>query len=233
MKKWYAGDKMLVSIDCLVFGYDIQEENLKVLLFQRKVEPFAGDWSLIGGFVKLKEDLETSAKRILKTFTGLEDVFLEQLSAFGKSDRDPGGRVVSILYWSLIKLDEIHKDIVNSHGARWFEVNQLPKLVMDHRDMINLGEEKLIAYAKTRPLGFELLPEKFTLPQLLCLYEAIYGRKIDDRNFRKKILSTSVLIRQPEKDKSSSKKGAFLYQFDAAKYEELRKSGYHLDFVKG
>lgn len=227
----YSGDKMLVSIDCLVFGYDIQEENLKVLLFQRKVEPFAGEWSLIGGFVNLEEDIITAAKRILKGFTGLEDVFLEQLSTFGKANRDPGGRVVSILYWSLIKLDEIHKDIVNSHGAKWYEISNLPKLVMDHQQMVNLGVEKLLTYAKTRPLGFELLPEKFTLPQLLCLYEAIYGRKIDDRNFRKKILSTELLIRLQEKDKSSSKKGAFLYQFDTVKYHELKRNGYHLDFA--
>lgn len=229
----YSGDKMLVSIDCLVFGYDIKEENLKVLLFQREVEPFAGEWSLIGGFVNLTEDLEIAAKRILKKFTGLEDVFLEQLSTFGKAQRDPGGRVVSILYWSLIKLDEIHKDIVNSHGAKWFKVDKLPNLVMDHQQMVDLGVEKLVTYAKTRPLGFELLPEKFTLPQLLCLYEAIYGREIDDRNFRKKILSTNVLIRLPEKDKSASKKGAFLYQFDAEKYHELRNKGYHLDFMLG
>lgn len=229
----YSGDKLLVSIDCLVFGYDIQEENLKVLLFQRKVEPFAGEWSLIGGFVDQNEDLEIAAKRILKKFTGLEDVFLEQLAAFGKAKRDPGGRVVSILYWSLIKLDEIHKDIVNSHGARWFQISELPALVMDHQQMVKLGIEKLLAYAKTRPLGFELLPEKFTLPQLLCLYEAIFGRKIDDRNFRKKILSTNVLIRLTEKDKSSSKKGAFLYKFDAEKYHELKSNGYHLDFVQG
>ena len=225
----YNHPKILVVIDCLVFGYDTAENDLKVLLFQREVEPFAGEWSLIGGFVNEDENLSDGAERVLEKFTGLKDVFLEQLSTYGKANRDPGGRVVSILYWSLIKLDELHRDIANEHGARWFDLDELPKLVLDHEDMVRLGEEKLVQNAKSRPIGFELLPEDFTLPQLKQLYDAIYGKSIDDRNFRKKILSTDLLIKTDKKDKSTSKKGAFVYQFDAEKYNDLRKQGYHLD----
>lgn len=225
----YQHPKLLVAIDCLVFGYDTSENNLKVLLFERQVEPFAGGWSLIGGFVNEQENLSGAAERVLEKFTGLKDVFLEQLSTFGQADRDPGGRVVSILYWSLIKLDELHRDIANEHGAQWFDLDDLPALVLDHSDMVRLGAEQLVQNAKLRPIGFELLPEEFTLPQLKQLYDAIYGKQIDDRNFRKKILSTDLLIKTEKKDKSSSKKGAFLYQFDTEKYNYLRKQGYHLD----
>ncbi len=225
----YNHPKLLVAIDCLVFGYDIKENNLKVLLFQRKVDPFAGSWSLIGDFVNEDENLSDGAKRVLEKFTGLKNVFLEQLATYGKADRDPGGRVVSILYWSLIKLDDLHRDIANEHGAKWFDLNKLPELVLDHQDMITLGARQLIQNAKTRPIGFELLAEEFTLPQLKQLYDAIYGKIIDDRNFRKKILSTDLLIKTEKKDKSTSKKGAFVYRFDAEKYDYLRNQGYHLD----
>lgn len=225
----YFHPKIWVALDCLVFGYDISENNLKVLLFQRQVEPFAGQWSLIGGFVNENEDLADGARRVLEKFTGLTDVFLEQLSTFGRAERDPGGRVVSILYWSLIKLDALHHDIAMAHGARWFDLTRLPNLVLDHREMVKIGNEKLFQYAKTRPIGFELLPEEFTLPQLKQLYDALYGRRIDDRNFRKRILSTNLLVKTDKKDKSTSKKGAFLYRFDTEKYDMLKEQGYHLD----
>lgn len=226
----YQHEQMWVSIDCLVFGYDVQEENIKLLLFQRKVNPFSGEWSLIGGFVNEDEHIQDSAKRVLKKFTGLENVFLEQLTTFGHADRDPGGRVVSILYWSLIKLDSLEKATAESHGAKWFELHQLPNLVMDHMVMVQQGIRQLKLNARTSPIGFELLPEKFTIPQLLKLYESIYDKKIDDRNFRKKILSMDLLDRLEEKDKTNSKKGAFLYQFNQSNYNRLKEQGYHLDF---
>lgn len=227
----YSGKKIWLAVDCLVFGYDIEAEDLKVLAFRRKVEPFSGQWSLIGGIVQPEEDLQHAAIRVLQTFTGLERVYLEQLTVFGRTDRDPVGRVVSILYWSLIKLDSIKKETAESHDAQWFSLKALPELVLDHGEMLDHGVRKLILTAKNSPLGFELLPEKFTLPQLLKLYEAIIGRKIDDRNFRKKMLDTGLLHKLSEKDKSSSKKGAFLYQFDQKRYNELVKGGYYLDLV--
>ncbi|UII20983.1 NUDIX hydrolase [Fulvivirga ligni] len=227
----YNADQMWVAIDCLVFGYDVQEEKLKVLLFKRKIEPFAGQWSLIGGLVHYGEDIYSCAERVLKEFTGLENVFLEQLHTYGKAQRDPGGRVISILYWSLIKLDQLFKDIAQAHGAKWFDVDKLPEMILDHPRMVENGKDKLKFQAKNAPLGFELLPENFTMPQLLQLYQAIYGQPLDDRNFRKKILSTKLLVKQDKKDKSGSKKGAFFYQFDKEKYQELRDKGYHIEFA--
>ncbi len=227
----YKQEKIWVSIDSLVLGYDPAEENLKILLFQRQVEPFANEWSLIGGFVNPEEHIEHAAKRILYAFTGLNNVFLEQLSVFGQSDRDPGGRVVSILYWSLIKLDTVHIDTAQSHGAKWFDIHLIPSVVMDHGQMIQKGIDTLKKNAAISPIGFELLPDRFTIPQLLKLYEAIYDRQIDDRNFRKKILATNILRRLDEKDKSASKKGAYLYEFDQDQYRKLKQGGFHLEFA--
>jgi len=227
----YNHPKILVSIDSLVLGYDSTSGNLKVLLFERQVEPFANEWSLIGGFVNPNENLREAAKRVLYVFTGLNDVFLEQLRTFGKADRDPGGHVVSVLYWSLIKLEPEHIKIANKHGAAWYDIHKIPSLVMDHRQMVHFGIEQLRKNAVSSPIGFELLPNKFTLPQLLKLYEAIYDRKIDDRNFRKKILATDILVRLDEKDKSSSKKGAFLYEFDRNQYQKFKREGFHLEFA--
>lgn len=225
----YEHPKMWVSIDSLVFGYDINENVLKVLLFQREIEPFAGHWSLIGGLVEENENLSDAAKRVLKNFTGLSDVFLEQLKTFGEAQRDPGGRVVSILYWSLIKLDEINRDTAIKNGALWFGLDELPRLVLDHEEMLSLGRERLVHKAITHPIGLELLPKEFTLPQLKQLYDAIYTRNIDDRNFRKKILSTDLLVKTQKKDKTTSKKGAFLYQFNMDRYIKLDLKGYNLD----
>lgn len=220
---------MLVAIDCLVFGYDVHEEKLKLLLFKRRINPFAGSWSLIGGFVKEEEDILDAARRVLRDFTGLDNVFLEQLTSYGKANRDPGGRVISISYYSLIKLDDIHFDKVREHGAKWLDITEMPDPILDHGDMIAQGLNRLKANARTAPLSFELLPEEFTLPQLLKLYQSIYQKDIDDRNFRKKMLATGLLIKLDKKDKTASKKGAFYYQFDKEEYHELVKRGYYFD----
>ncbi|WP_258103309.1 NUDIX domain-containing protein [Marinoscillum sp. MHG1-6] len=225
----YLAPKIWVSVDCLVFGYDTNASELKVLLFKREVEPFLGEWSLIGGFVEEEENLENAAVRILDNFTGLSNVFLEQLQVFGNVNRDPAGRVVSVLYWSLIKIHDLKKDKAKIHGARWFSLSELPDLILDHKEMVNLGRQELITDAKLKPIGFELLPQEFTLPQLKQLYDTIYGGSVDDRNFRKQILKTELLIKLDKKDKSSSRKGAFLYKFDSEKYKQLSKEGYHLD----
>ena len=228
----YKADKVWLAVDCLVFGYDAEEECIKILLFKRAVEPFAGKWSLIGSFVGENEHVQAAAARILHEFTGLEDVYLEQLQTFGRPDRDPAGRVVSVLYWSIIKLDQIKKDLVSSHEAGWFDLAEAPELVLDHQEMVALGKKRLLELAERTPIGFELLPAKFTLPQLLRLYESIYHVKLDDRNFRKKMLSTGILTKLEEKDKTGSKRGAFLYQFDLERYQALSHSGYYLDLLR-
>ncbi len=226
---YQRSEKMYVATDCLIFGFD--EGQLKLLVFRRRVEPRKGEWSLIGSFVNLDEDVEEAAKRVLAEITGLENVFMEQLGAYGAAERDPGYRTISIVQYALIRINDYDKKLVESHGAHWFDINEVPGLVLDHDKMLADGLEKLRRKARYQPIGFELLPEKFTIPQLQKLYEVIYQKELDGRNFRKKLLSLNVLIKLDEKDKSSSRRGAFLYKFDQKKYQKLLKSGYDFGIV--
>ena len=227
----YQNEKLWVAVDCLVFGYDLNTQSIHVLTVKRQVEPLAGEWSLVGGIVSADEDLDEAALNVLKKYTGLADIYMDQLATYGKISRDPAGRVISVLYWSFIQLDDYHREAVRELGATWFPVHELPDLVLDHNEMVIKGREKLLDQAKSTPIGFELLPRKFTLPQLLKVYEAIYDKELDDRNFRKKILSTGILRKLDEKDKSSSKRGAYLYEFDDEKYKEIKRQGYHLSLL--
>ncbi|MEG9326531.1 NUDIX domain-containing protein [Salinimicrobium catena] len=220
-------DKMYVATDCIIFGFD--SGSLKLLTFKRRVEPLKGEWSLIGSFVKLEENVSSAAKRVLEEITGLTNVFMEELKTYGVADRDPGYRCISIGQYALIRLNEYDKELVEQHGAVWHDVNDLPELVLDHRQMVDDALEELKRKARYRPIGFELLPEKFTIPQLQSLYEAIYQKELDSRNFRKKVMSHNVLIKLDEKDKSSSKRGAYLYKFDHDTYEKLIRSGYNFE----
>lgn len=220
-------DKMYVATDCLIFGFD--EDNLKLLIFKRKVVPLQGEWSLIGSFVKLNEDVAEAAKRVLKEITGLQNVFMEELRTYGAADRDPGYRCISIGQYALIRINDYDKELVERHGASWHDISQLPDLVLDHNQMVADALEKLKTRARFQPIGFELLPEKFTIPQLQRLYEAIYQKELDTRNFRKKVLSHNVLVKLEEKDKSNSKRGAFLYKFDRRTYDRLIRSGYNFE----
>lgn len=221
------GDKMYVATDCIIFGFN--SGKLQLLVFKRRVNPFEGSWSLIGSFVKIEEDVQEAAKRVLQEITGLENVFMEQLKAYGKADRDPGYRCMSVAHYALIRIDEQDKKLVEKHGAHWFDVAELPDLVLDHNQMVEDALQQLRLKARYQPLGFELLPEKFTIPQIQLLYEAIYQKPLDARNFRKKLLSLKVLIKLDEKDKTTSKRGAFLYKFDYKRYQDLVKSGYNFE----
>lgn len=220
-------DKMYVATDCIIFGFD--DGVLKLLIFRRRVDPLRGEWSLIGSFVKLNEDVTTAAARVLEEITGLRNVFMEELKAYGSADRDPGYRCISIAQYALIRINDYDKELVEKHNAVWHNLDELPGLVLDHGQMVKDALEKLKRKARIQPIGFELLPEKFTIPQLQNLYEAIYQKKLDARNFRKKVLSNNVLIKLEEKDKSTSKRGAFLYKFDHKNYERLIKSGYNFE----
>jgi ADP-ribose pyrophosphatase YjhB (NUDIX family) len=188
-----------------------------------------GEWSLIGSFVKIDEDADNAAKRVLTEITGLENVFMEELRTYGKADRDPGYRCISIAQYALIRIEDYDKELVEKHGAIWYDLNEIPDLVLDHNQMVQDALGRLRRKARYQPIGFELLPEKFTIPQLQQLYEVIYQNEVDPRNFRKKVLSYNVLIKLEEKDKSSSKRGAFLYKFDDIKYQKLLKSGYNFE----
>jgi len=226
MDRYYSHeDRQLVAVDCVIFGFDDQE--LKLLLIKRNMEPAKGLWSLPGGFPKKDEGLDQAAERVLSQLTGLKNVYLEQIYAYGDVDRDPGERVVSVAYCSLIKIEDYDKDLVKENNAHWRPVNDLPDLVFDHLVMVEKAMRRLRRRARTQPIGFELLPEKFTMPQLQSLYEAIYQKELDKRNFCKKMLSMRMLDKLDEKDKSTSKKGAFLYRFNPEKYEQLLADGFY------
>jgi len=227
-KNYYVQqDKMYVATDCIIFGFD--EGKLKLLIFKRRVEPLMGEWSLIGSFVKIDEDVDEAAKRVLFEITGLENVFMEELKTYGKADRDPGFRCISIGQYALIRIEDYDKELVEKHGAHWYELDEIPNLVLDHNQMVKDALGRLRRKARYQPIGFELLPEKFTIPQLQQLYEVIYQDELDARNFRKKVFSYNVLIKLEEKDKSSSRRGAFLYKFDDINYQKLLKSGYNFE----
>ena len=222
-------EKMYVATDCIIFGF--QKGKLKLLVFKRKVAPLEGEWSLIGSFVRLDEDLEEAGKRVLKETTGLENVFMQQLRSYGKKDRDPGYRCISVAQYALIRIDDYDEELVEQHGASWYEIDHLPLLILDHNKMVHDALLQLKQNARYKPIGFELLPEKFTIPQLQALYEAIYQRELDARNFRKKVLSLNVLEKLDEKDKSTSKRGAFLYKFNYENYQKLLKFGYNFEIA--
>ncbi len=226
-KDFYAPqDKMYVATDCIIFGFE--EGKLKLLIFKRRVVPLKGEWSLIGSFVKLDEDVEEAAQRVLEEITGLKNIFMEQFKSYGAANRDPGYRCVSIAQYALIRINDYDKELVEKHGAHWYEIDALPNLVLDHNQMVEDALEKLKQKARYQPIGFELLPEKFTIPQLQQLYEAIYQNELDARNFRKKVLSHNVLVKLDEKDKTS-RRGAFLYKFDHKTYQKLMRSGYNFE----
>lgn len=228
VKDYYVQqDKMYVATDCIIFGFD--EGRIKLLVFKRRVKPYIDHWSLIGSFVKLDEDVDEAAKRVLEEITGLENVFMEELKTYGAANRDPGYRCISIAQYALIRINDYDRQLVEKHGAHWYDIDKVPDLVLDHNKMVGDALARLKQKARHQPIGFELLPEKFTIPQLQQLYEAIYQNELDARNFRKKVLSHNVLIKLGEKDKTSSRRGAFLYKFDHKTYKELLLSGYNFE----
>jgi ADP-ribose pyrophosphatase YjhB (NUDIX family) len=225
MTRYYKEyDHHLVALDCIIFGFD--EGELKLLLLKRKFEPAKGEWSLMGGFLSKSESLDEAACRILNQLTGLTNIYMKQLNAFGDVARDPGARTISVAYYALIKIDENDRLLAEAHGAEWISISKLPVLIFDHSVMVDKALEALRRRTSREPIGFELLPVKFTLPQLQSLYESICGEQLDKRNFRKQILETGLLVKLEEKDKESSKKGAFLYKFDHKKYNSYVDKGF-------
>lgn len=219
--------KFHVAVDCIIFGFD--RKKLKLLCIKRDFEPERGQWSLMGGFLDAEEDIDQAAARVLFKLTGIKNIFLEQLQAYGERFRDPAGRVISIAYYALIDSVRFDKQISRTYDASWFSLDQIPHLVFDHRQMVDKAIKRLRRKCRTQPVGFELLPEKFTLPQLQLLYEEIFGRTFDKRNFRKKILSMGILEKLDEKDKRGSRKGAFLYRFDKERYDTLMNNGFNFE----
>lgn len=214
----------LVAVDCIIFGFI--ESELRLLIIKRVIDLCKGSWSLMGGFVRPEESMDEAANRILYDLTGLKDLYLTQLYTHGDIDRDPGARVISTSYYSLIKIQDIDPDHEMISNARWCPINELPELIFDHTTMVDMALSSLRHEARRKPIGFELLPPKFTLPQLQSLYEAIYQQNFDKRNFRKSILKMNLLDQLEEKDKENSRKGAWLYSFNEGKYMELLRKGF-------
>jgi len=229
MKLYTGHTKLFVAVDCIIFGYDILEKEIKLLLIKRSFEPAKGKWSLTGGFVKENESLEEAACRILYKLTGLRNVYMEQSYSYGDIDRDPGARVISVAYSALIKILDIDRKLKEQHGANWQSIARLPQLIFDHSSMVKKALKDLQMQIKVKPVGFELLPEKFTLVQLQDLYEAIYQRDVDKRNFRKKILSMNILEKLDEKEKETSKKGAYYYKFNKERYAVFKHQGFYFN----
>lgn len=217
-------DKVLLAVDCIIFGFD--GEALKILLVKRNFEPEKGKWSLIGGFLKKDQDLDQAAIRILHHLTGLDDIYLEQFYVFSKIGRDPGERTISVAYFALIDIASHNEELIQLDAAKWFSLKQAPDLIFDHNRMVELAVSRLKYSAKTEPIGFELLPDKFTMLQLQNLYESVLNEKLDKRNFTSKINALGILVKLDEKDMESSKKGSYLYQFDTDKYNEKLKEGF-------
>lgn len=217
MNKYPHTKRFLVALDSIVFGFD--GNALKLLLIKRNFEPEKGKWSLMGGFLRRDEDLDSAANRILYDLTGLKDVYFEELRTFGKVDRDPVERTLSVCFFALINIGDHDQDAAKSQNAFWIDLKNKPNLIFDHNQMVSLALERLKYRAALHPIGFELLPEKFTLPQLQNLYEAIYDTTLDRRNFSRKILSTKLLIDTGEKNQNSFTRKATLYKLDKEKYE--------------
>ncbi|HTI71470.1 MAG TPA: NUDIX domain-containing protein [Candidatus Limnocylindria bacterium] len=228
MSHAYQYPRAALTVDCAVFGYD--EGELKVLLIERGLEPYKGLWALPGGFVRVEETLDAAARRELHEEAGLTDVFLEQLYTFGAVERDPRERVISVGYYALVKLAE-HRASASTDAAKaeWFPVSKVPKLAFDHAEILAAALARLKGKVTYEPVGFELLPPKFTLSQLQHLYEAILEVTLDKRNFRKKVLGYKLLIPLEEQQRTGRHRPAQLFRFDAVKYEKLKKRGFHFE----
>lgn len=210
--------KVWLSVDCIIFGFD--EGKLKILISKRKMDPGRGEWSLYGGFVRSDESVNDAASRTLFELTGLRNLFMRQVGAFGNVDRDPGERVVSIAYYALINVKDYDDILRRAHGLVWMDVNEIPQLYSDHNEMVLKARKMMQQKLATEPVGFRLLPSLFTLTQLQKLYEAVNGVELDKRNFRKHVKEMDFIEKTELIDKTSSKRGAYLYRFNKRVYNE-------------
>ncbi len=210
--------KVLLSVDCIIFGFD--QNKLKILIGRRNMDPGRGEWSLYGGFVRNDESLDAAAQRTLLELTGLRNIYMSQVGAFGNIDRDPGERVVSIAYYALINVKDYSERLRKQHGVEWINIEDIPQMYSDHNAMIAKARKLIQQKIKTNPVGFELLPELFTLTQLQRLYEAVNGEPLDKRNFRKRIKDMDYIEKTELIDKQTSKRGASLYRFNKKAFTE-------------
>ncbi|MCA9713359.1 MAG: NUDIX hydrolase [Myxococcales bacterium] len=217
-----------VTVDCVVFGID--EAHLKVLFIERGLEPFAGAWALPGGFVRPGEGLEQAARRELSEEAGVTELFLEQLFTFGDPGRDPRGQIISVAHYALVRLsDHRVRAATDARQAAWFPVHEHPPLAFDHEEIVEVAYRRLQGKVRYQPIGFELLPRKFTLSQLQRLYEIVLERSLDKRNFRKKILAMGLLVELDEVERGVAHRAARLYRFDERRYRRLLQRGFNFE----
>jgi 8-oxo-dGTP diphosphatase len=220
--------KSAFTVDNVIFGFD--EGDLKVLLIKRGEEPHQGKWALPGYFVYPNEDLDDAAARVLEELTGLRDVFLEQVKTFGAVNRHPFGRVITVAYFSLIKIDQYNIQPASiAKKTQWHSVAKVSDLAFDHNEILEACFNRLKWLVRVRPVGFELLPPKFTLTELQHLYEAILETDLDKRNFRKKILSMDLLVDLDETQEGVAHRPAKLYRFDRGKYRKFQEEGFSFE----
>ena len=210
--------KVFLSVDCIIFGFE--ENKLKILIGKRNMDPGRGEWSLYGGFVRNDESLDEAANRTLFTLTGMRNIYMRQVGVFGSLDRDPGERVVSIAYCALINVNDYSEKLRKQHGVEWVDIEEIPTMYSDHNEMVRQARIIMQQKFKTSPVGFELLPNLFTLTQLQRLYEAVNGADLDKRNFRKRIKEMDFIEKTDLIDKTHSKRGAALYRFNKKMYNE-------------
>lgn len=217
-----------LSVDCVVFGY--QDGTLKVLLIKRGAEPFKGQWALPGDLVYPNEDIEVAARRILFDLTAIGNLYLEQTRVYGQVDRHPIGRVATIGYYALINIENYNpKASAWADSVYWIDINKVPKLAFDHNEILNHALETLRFRVRHRPVGFELLPEKFTLGHLQQLYEALLNEHFDKANFRKRILSMKLLSNLKENQTDVPHRPGRLYSFDKNRYDQLKSKGFSFE----
>lgn len=210
--------KVLVSVDCIIFGFD--EGQLRILVGKRQMDPGRGEWSLYGGFVNSDESIDDAANRVILSLTGLRNLYIRQVGAFGSVDRDPGERVISIAYYALINVKDYDKSLQEQHGVEWINIEEMPMLYSDHNEMVSRAIKMMRQKISCEPIGFNLLPSLFTLTQLQKLYEAVMGEVVDKRNFRKRIKDMDFIEKTELIDKESSKRGASLYRFNRRAYRD-------------
>ena len=224
--------KSAFTVDNVIFGFD--DGTLKTLLIRRGEEPFDNAWALPGYFVNPEEALDAAAKRVLREMTGLDNVYLEQLHTFGEPGRHAFGRVITVAYYSLVKIADFQPRAAGlAQDVTWHEVEDLPDLAFDHAAIIRVALETLKKSIRIRPIGFELLPPEFTLTELQHLYEAVWETELEKRNFRKKILAMGLLTDQGKVQEGVAHRPAKLYAFDEANYRRLERTGFNFEVKEG
>lgn len=227
LKYCYKYPHPSVTTDCVIFGFD--GSKLKVLLVERGVEPFKGRWAFPGGFLMMDESAEVGALRELKEETGLEGAYIRQFHTFSDPNRDPRERVITIAYYALVRMQDVEGGD-DAADARWFPLDDVPQLAFDHHRILRKAEQTLRQQIHFEPIGFELLPEKFTIKELQNLYEAILDVRFDRRNFYNKMMRLEMLEQTDETVNPSNKKEAYLFRFNKSKYDELKQKGFRLEF---